>query len=420
MTSAVVVENGSAFMKSGFSGNNAPTSVIPTIIGTFKEKYKEMQNMMGVNNIRVGKQAKAMRSLLDIKYPINFGLIDNFDDIQQIYHHIFYNELRIAPEEHDLMIAYDVGTGTSYPKEKLTQISFESFNVPRFYLAYQQKLAAYASGRTTGLIVDSGYQKTVITPIWEGHFMFGPMKRLYFGGNDITQYLKKLLTEKGYEFKTAVECDIVDKMKESLTYIADNNYETELSKHLCRFPEYLTIGYLRSFGQSYDESLCKIFDEYVGDFVKDKGWRKMARYELPDGKYIELNDEQFKCAELLFDNDLIANKGSSGSFTSIADGITQCILRCDKDMRKDMMSNIIICGGNTMFQGFRHRLYKEMRKSSNIYKDDINIICPKERKYSVWIGGSILTSLSVFKDMWVSKGEYDESGSSIVHRKCFT
>jgi len=92
-------------------------------------------------------------------------------------------------------------------------------------------------------------------------------------------------------------------------------------------------------------------------------------------------------------------------------------MKCDVDIRKDLYNNIVMSGGTTMFNGVAERMQKEI-KALAPDSMTIKIIAPPERKYSVWIGGSILSSLSTFEEMWISKAEYDEAGPSIVHRKC--
>ena len=92
--------------------------------------------------------------------------------------------------------------------------------------------------------------------------------------------------------------------------------------------------------------------------------------------------------------------------------------RCDVHIRKDLYANVVLSGGTTMFQGIGERMTKELTALAPSTMK-IKVVAPPERKYSVWIGGSILSSLSTFQQMWISKGEYDESGPTIVHRKCF-
>ncbi|KMS93923.1 hypothetical protein BVRB_026560, partial [Beta vulgaris subsp. vulgaris] len=96
----------------------------------------------------------------------------------------------------------------------------------------------------------------------------------------------------------------------------------------------------------------------------------------------------------------------------------QSIMKCDVDIRKDLYGNIVLSGGTTMFDGIADRISKEVTAlaPSSIR---VKVVAPPERKYSVWIGGSILSSLSTFQQMWISKEEYDEAGPAIVHRKCF-
>ncbi|KAF6081815.1 hypothetical protein HJG60_008822 [Phyllostomus discolor] len=94
------------------------------------------------------------------------------------------------------------------------------------------------------------------------------------------------------------------------------------------------------------------------------------------------------------------------------------IMKCDVDIRKDLYANTVLSGGTTMYPGIADRMQKEITALAPSTMK-IKIIAPPERKYSVWIGGSILASLSTFQQMWISKQEYDESGPSIVHRKCF-
>jgi len=259
----------------------------------------------------------------------------------------------------------------------MTQIMFETFSTPAMYVAIQAVLSLYASGRTTGIVLDVGDGVSHTVPIYEGHALPYAVQRFNVAGRHITEYLGKILDERGYSFTTPAEREIIRDIKEKLAYVA----------------------------WDFDQEMQ--FDSLPRE-------DRRCQNNIPDGQQIDIGNERFRCPEVLFQPSLLGLESPA-----IHECIYNSIMRCDVDIQKDLSENIVLSGGTTMFPGFTERIQKELRPllPASILK--VKIIAPPERKYSTWIGGSILGSLSYFEKMFITKEQYDEYGPVIVHRMCF-
>ena len=368
----IVIDTGSGVIKAGFSGDAAPTAICPSVVG--RPRHRGVMVGMNEHEYFVGDKLNSMRGVLSLDYPIENGIINNWSDMEKVWHHTMYDLLRIAPEEHPVLLT-EAPMNPKRNREKIIEMMFEKFKVPSTYISIQAILSLYASGRTTGLVLDSGDGVTHAVPVFEGYCVPKAIVRLDLAGRNLTNHLKDTLSERGYQFRTTAEREIVRDIKEKLCYVAQD-YETELIKS--------------KKDSSLEES-----------------------YMLPDGNKVVIGSERFRVPEGLFQPSLIGMEVSG-----IQDVVFDCVNKCDIDIRKTLFENVVLSGGTTMLPGIDTRLQSDL-KSMVPELVVPNVSAPPERKYSVWIGGSILSSLPSFEDMWITNAEYEEYGPSIVHRKCF-
>jgi actin len=321
----------------------------------------------------VGNAAQNNRAKLNIKYPIERGIITNWDAMEEIWRHMFHDELRGEPAEHAVLLT-ETPLNPMHNREKMAQIMFETFKVPAMYVCTQEALSLYCSARTSGLVVSCGAEVSHAVPVYEGYTLPHNILRLDVGGRNLDDYMMKIMNGRGYDFSTSADREILRDLKEKKCYV----------------------------------SL---------DFAKENATKASSEldkaYELPDGQVIELGKERFQCPEALFQPSLIGTSGSDG----IHELTFSCITKGDTELRSLLYSHILLCGGSTMFPGFADRLDKEMTALAPPTMK-VKVIAPPERMTSAWIGGTLLACNPSFQSLCVSRADYDEFGPSVV-KKCF-
>ena len=368
----IVIDCGSGSIKAGRAVDDSPRAVFEAVVGHPVSQNGAPYKYVYDKDCYVGDDVYRAAGFLRRTFPIEHGIVTNWDDMEKIWYHMFRRELWVHPSEHPVLMSehHDV---PKLQREKTMQIMFETFSVPSFCVAQSTYLDLYSSGRNTGCVVDCGHGMVDVCSVYEGKELRN-MKTVHLAGLELTAFFEKLLGFRGYLFSTAADKEVVREMKEKLTYVAFD-FDEEMKK-------------------AESSSECNI------------------DYTLPDGNIITLGNERFRCPELLFKPHL-----NGFHLDSIEKTVCDSIMECDIDIRKDLFANIILAGGTTMFKGLPERMEREITRLAPPNMK-VKIVAPPERKYATWIGGSIHASLATFPQMVITHEEYNEVGPSIVHRKC--
>ncbi|GMI84169.1 actin-related protein 4 [Hibiscus trionum] len=429
--SAIVIDLGYHTCKAGYAGEDAPKAVFPSVVGCIdqmdadddKENNDSETNNSnadsnkpkGKRKLYVGSQALGFRrDHMEVVSPLKDGVVVDWDIVDNIWDHAFKDCLLIDPKEHPMLLA-EPSSNTQLQREKTAELMFEKYKVPALFLAKNAVLTSFASGRATSVVIDSGGGSTTVAPVHDGYVLQKAVSSSPIGGEFLTDCLMKSLERKGivikprYSFKRkeiqpgvfqTVDVDL-PLTTESYKLYSQRVIASDIKECVCRAPD-----------APYDESSYSNIP--------------MTPYELPDGQTIEIGADRFKIPDILFNPSLAQTIPGVDNFAEIspARGLPQMVIesinRCDVDIRKELFGSILLAGGTASMQQLKERLEKDLLEESP-QAARVKVLASgnaTERRFSVWIGGSILASLGSFQQMWFSKSEYEEHGASYIQRKC--
>jgi centractin len=372
----IVLDNGSGTIRAGFAGEDLPKCYFPSFVG----RPKHLRVLAGAleGDVFIGQRAQELRGLLKIRYPLEHGIVTDWDDMEKIWQWVYEGELKTLSEEHPVLLT-EPPLNPRTNRDTAAQILFEQFNIPALYTSIQAVLSLYASGRTTGIVLDSGDGVSHAVPVYEGFAIPSSIRRIDVAGRDVTEYLQLLLRKNGYVFHTSAEKEVVRMIKEKTGYVAldpkreEKEWSTNVSKADAKTQEYILPD-----GHKLKVKLSSILTRNFH-----------CRNFLTAIK--KIGPERFRAPEILFDPEIIGLE-----YPGVHQIVVDAINRTDMDLRKSLFGNIVLSGGSTLCRGFGDRLLHEVQRLA--VKDmRIKIFAPPERKYSTWIGGSILAGLSTFR-----------------------
>ena len=337
-----------------------------------------------LKEIMCGDEAAAVRHSLDVRYPVENGIVKNWEDMEHLWNYTFYDKLRVDPAGHKILLTEPPMNPTSN-REQLVEKMFETYGFAASGISIQAMLTLYAQGLMTGVVVDTGDGVTHVVPVYDGFVPQHLIRRLDVAGRHITQYLIKLLLLRGYAFNRTADFETVRQIKEKLCYVAND------------------IAAERQLAQ---DTTCQ-----------------MEAFTLPDGRVIKVGRERFEAPEALFNPSLIDCEKPG-----MADMVFEMIQDADMDTRSEYYKHIVLSGGSSMYPGLPTRLEKDLRdryqrdvlkgNAERMKKFKIKIEDPPRRKHMVFLGGSVLADIMKDREeFWMTKREYDEQGLRVVLKK---
>ncbi|XP_057453606.1 actin-related protein 7-like [Lotus japonicus] len=359
---AAVIDAGSSLLKAGFAiPDQTPAMIIPT----------QMKRM--VDDGSVSDNSLADEIAVD---PIVRGYIRDWDAVEDLLQYVLYTGLGWELGNEGQILFTDPLCTPKANKEQLVQLLFETFNVSGFYASEQAVLSLYAVGRISGCTVDIGYGKIDIAPVIEGAVNHIASRRFEFGGTDLTNFLAQELGKSNPLVN--ISMSDVEKIKQQYSCCAEDDLAYQKTQDSC----------------------------------------PAETHTLPDGQVITIGRERYTVGEALFRPSLLGIEAHG-----IVEQLVRTISSVSSDNHRQLLENTVVCGGTSSMTGFEERFQKESFLSSSAVRP--TLVKPPEympenlTKYSAWVGGAILAKVVFPQNQHVTKGDYDENGPSIVHKKCF-
>uniref|UniRef100_A0AAZ3RKP8 Actin-like protein 6A n=1 Tax=Oncorhynchus tshawytscha TaxID=74940 RepID=A0AAZ3RKP8_ONCTS len=429
---ALVFDIGSYTVRAGYAGEDCPKADFPTVMGVTLDREDGSTPMetdggdkgkQGTNYFIDTNQLRVARENMEVMSPLKNGMIEDWDSFQAILDHTYKMHFKSEPSIHPVLMS-EASWNTRAKREKLTELMFEHYNIPAFFLCKTAVLSSFANGRSTGLVLDSGATHTTAIPVHDGYVLQQGIVKSPLAGDFMSMQCRELFQELNVEivppymiaskvrpakvrYLSAVTTSLLTlcfslwKKKEKLPQVTRS------------WHNYMCNTVIQDFQASVLQVSDSPYDEQVAAQMPT------VHYELPNGYNCDFGAERLKIPEGLFDPSNA--KGLSGNtMLGVGHVVTTSVGMCDIDIRPGLYGSVVVTGGNTLISGFTDRLTRELSQKTppsmrlKLIANNTTV----ERRFSAWIGGSILASLGTFQQMWISKQEFEEGGKQCVDRKC--
>ena len=303
----IVMDVGSHQLRLGFAGSENPELVMPCLVGTPKHPRVMLQSSEDF----IGASALQNRGLLKLESPVDRGVVQNWPAMEKLLA-MSFQKLGAKRDENPVLVTEPVLNPRRH-RERLAESLFETFQVPALYVSLQPPLALYASGRTSGLVLDVGEGLTQAMPVYNGFMMPHAVVRSDLAGKDVTEALLFQLRRSGLSLVTTAERQIAREIKDATCFVSLNSAKDDVAAN--------------------------------------------QPYRLPDGRIVDMSFERHRATEVLF-NPLTMGM----EVRAVHEALTDAIFKSDVDLRRDLLGSIVLAGGSTLTPGFAERLVFEVKQ----------------------------------------------------------
>lgn len=453
--SAVVVDFGSHTTRGGFAGEDGPRVVAPSFYGYMNVEEGEPpaangdgdDPMDGSAEHKEKKKGKrkfffgddgvgVWRKEMEVGSFMVDGIVNDAEAAGQMLSYVLRSRMGVDPTEHPLMLT-EPAWNTSSARETLTQLAFEGEGVPAMYFGSSGVLSAFAAGKPTALVLDVGYANSSTVPVVEGYALRAGTMRQPLASSLILAQLQ-------HHFQTPNNTRTfpLSLLPRQLIARRDTSVDPGVQPHPV-LREDRAEGTTASWRAWAEQGVVENWKEACSELVNVEGFDfktatnlPQVLYEFPDGYQQYFGEERYRFTEMLYDPKnyfdqsyeppaLLRATPSGDHSHSLKDTVPlsqlvhDSVMACDVDVRAALLQNIVIVGNTSLTRGLTERLDRELALLMPSQKIKIHSpSIPYERKYSAWLGGSVLASLGTFHQLWVTKDEYEEHGMNIVHQRC--
>ncbi|XP_068089420.1 actin-like protein 6A [Hyperolius riggenbachi] len=342
--------------------------------------------------------------------PLKDGLVEDWDGLQAVLDYT-YKTLNSKSRLHPVLMSEAVWN-TKEKREKLTELMFEHYKVPAFFLCKTAVLTTFANGRNTALVLDSGSKYTTAIPVQDGNIVHKGVIKSSVAGDFVTMQCREMFQDMNVDLVPPYVIDSKETVAEGAP--ANWNRKADLPDVTDSWHNFMCNQVVHDFKATVLQVSNTIYHDNVAAKIPP------VSYTFPNGYNCKFGVEHLRIPEVLF-NPSLAKASYDSTTLGICDVVAKSIDMCDTALKPKMYANMITVGGNTLLQGFAERLTKELFRKvppNTRFKLFTNSLATERRRLSAWLGGSTFASLGTFRQVWITKQDYEEGGKNCVEKKC--